>query len=165
MEARMRMGGSGNLSALKRRGATKDRALFSRLNYYCSPPPGFSPGKDWESLSDIRLPEKQRTYYFDLMRYAQYFPKNLRLKRYFGDSRDLFIINDLHLDDLGDKAQIDHLIIHKFGFLIIESKSVSTTVSINDYGEWTRHYNGQQGMQSPISQAKLQASALRGLRL
>ena len=28
MEARMRMGGSGNLSALKRRGATKDIALF-----------------------------------------------------------------------------------------------------------------------------------------
>lgn len=90
MEARMRMGGSGNLSALKRRGATKDRSLFSRLNYYCSPPPGFSPGKDWESLSDIRLPEKQRTYYFDLMRYAQYFPKNLRLKRYFGDNTELF---------------------------------------------------------------------------
>lgn len=84
------------------------------------------------------------------------------LKRAYGSSKDFFIFNDLRLEKNGDVAQIDHLIVHKFGFIIIESKSVTSKVSINEYGEWSRHYgNTVKGMPSPIKQAQRQADFLK----
>ena len=80
------------------------------------------------------------------------------LKRFFSDSDELFIINDLRLEYEGEIAQIDHLIIHRYGFIIIESKSVTSKIVINEYNEWVR--NGR-GMQSPILQAKLQEQILK----
>ena len=38
------------------------------------------------------------------------------LKRAFQDKSDLVVINDLRIQMDDDTAQIDHLIIHKFGF-------------------------------------------------
>ncbi len=68
------------------------------------------------------------------------------LERYFGDDERIVIINDLRLKLNNDVAQIDHLVIHEFGFIIIESKSVTTKVSVNEQGEWIRHFNGQKGI-------------------
>lgn len=84
------------------------------------------------------------------------------LKRAFQDEKDLFVINDLRLEMNDDIAQIDHLIIHRYGFLIIESKSVTSKISINEYGEWARHYlKNTNGMPSPINQARRQADFLK----
>ncbi len=91
--------------------------------------------------------EKQMAYY---------------LKRAFQDKKDIFVINDLRLEMNDDIAQIDHLIIHRYGFLIIESKSVTSKISINEYGEWVRHYlKNTNGMPSPINQARRQADFLK----
>jgi hypothetical protein len=84
------------------------------------------------------------------------------LKRAFQDKKDIFVINDLRLEMNDDIAQIDHLIIHRYGFLIIESKSVTSKISINEYGEWVRHYlKNTNGMPSPINQARRQADFLK----
>jgi len=85
------------------------------------------------------------------------------LRRVFTDDKDVFVFNDLRFeDDTGDRAQIDHLILHRHGFVVVESKSVTTKVRVNREGEWDRLWNGHwQGMQSPVQQAKLQVAFLR----
>lgn len=84
------------------------------------------------------------------------------LKRAFQESNDIFVINDLRLVMNDDVAQIDHLIMHRFGFILIESKSVTSKISVNEHGEWIRHYSKYtRGMPSPVNQANRQADFLR----
>lgn len=86
------------------------------------------------------------------------------LMRAYNKSDDIHVINDLRLEASGDAAQIDHLIIHRFGFILVESKSVSGKISINNNSEWTRQYgNNAKGISSPIMQAQRQAEFLKGL--
>ncbi len=86
------------------------------------------------------------------------------LRRAFGSADDVFVFNDLMLNHEGECAQIDHLIVHTFGFVIIESKSITGEVKVNSQGEWSRSYKGKwSGMPSPIIQAQLQGAILRGL--
>ncbi|SMD01572.1 Nuclease-related domain-containing protein [Desulfocicer vacuolatum DSM 3385] len=91
--------------------------------------------------------EKQMAYY---------------LMRAFEKDKVIRVINDLRLEKDGVVAQIDHLIIHSFGFIIIESKSVTTEVSVNEHGEWARYFNNKpKGMPSPVNQAIRQADLLK----
>ncbi len=84
------------------------------------------------------------------------------LKRAFGSEANVLVINSLRLEKLGDAAQIDHLILHEYGMIIIESKSVSTKVAVNEYGEWVRSVDGKaQGIPSPVKQAQRQADFLK----
>ena len=58
----------------------------------------------------------------------------------------------------------DHLVIHPFGLLIVESKSVTGSVQIKDDGQWIRWFNKQAtGMRSPITQAQMQLMLLKEL--
>jgi hypothetical protein len=83
------------------------------------------------------------------------------LKRAYGTSKDVFILNGLRLMADGEAAQIDHLVICRWGFIIVESKSVTQVVSVNEHGEWIRiSGNRRQGMPSPIEQALRQAAFL-----
>lgn len=85
------------------------------------------------------------------------------LKRMFGDREDVLVFNDLRLVDGDDVAQIDHLILHRSGGIIIESKSVTQKVRVNQRGEWARLWDKQwRGMRSPIIQAQQQADFVRG---
>jgi hypothetical protein len=86
------------------------------------------------------------------------------LKRAFVNEEKIIILNDLRIIVNDEVAQIDHLIVHAFGFIVIESKSVTTEVSVNKYGEWCRVYNNQKkGMPSPIKQAERQIEILKAL--
>lgn len=86
------------------------------------------------------------------------------LRRAFADSTDVFVYNDLRLERNGEFAQIDHLAFHRFGFVIVESKSVVSQISVNVKGEFTRTFGGYtRGIPSPIRQAQLQADLLRKL--
>ncbi len=61
------------------------------------------------------------------------------LKRAFADDPNVYVFNDIRLQgDDDDAAQIDHLVLHRHGFVIVESKSVSTGVAVNEHGEWVR---------------------------
>ena len=65
-------------------------------------------------------------------------------------------------------CQIDHLIVHRWGIFIVESKSVIEEVRIRPDGsggdEWSRvHMGREKGMPSPIRQAERQSQFLRTL--
>src|ERR1017187_9656862 len=85
------------------------------------------------------------------------------LKRAFRDDSEAWVFNDLRYEtDEGDAAQIDHLVLHRSGFILIESKSVTSKVRIHQNGEWERLWNNHwQGMPSPIKQVERQLEFLR----
>lgn len=86
------------------------------------------------------------------------------LRREFADDPSVLIINDLRVEYKGERAQIDHLVVHPYGLVVIESKSVYGEVKVNDLGEWSRSYRGKwYGMPSPIRQAELQETLLKNL--
>ena len=86
------------------------------------------------------------------------------LRRFFGSSADVDVLNYLRIDLNGEVAQMDHLVLHPFGLLIVESKSVSEGVQITDDGQWMRWFNRKpSGMASPITQAQLQGRLLKEL--
>ena len=86
------------------------------------------------------------------------------LRRAFKDHPQVFVFNDVKFKHNGESAQIDHLIVYTYGFILIESKSITGEVAINQHQEWSRSYRGQwQGMPSPIKQVELQLALLKGL--
>lgn len=86
------------------------------------------------------------------------------LRRFFGGSSDVDILNYLRIDLGGEVAQMDHLVLHPCGLTIVESKSVAGSVQIKDDGQWIRWFNKQaQGMRSPVTQAQMQGMLLREL--
>lgn len=96
------------------------------------------------------------------------------LHRDFSAGSNLFVLNDLRLvdpeqpehDGRPGVCQIDHLVLHRWGAFIIESKSVTDEVAVRDDGaggdEWTRKFRGREhGFPSPIQQARRQGEFLR----
>ncbi|WP_394172904.1 nuclease-related domain-containing protein [Thalassotalea litorea] len=84
------------------------------------------------------------------------------LRRAFKDHNKVFVINDFKFTHNNETAQIDHLIIYTFGFVLIESKSIKGEVKVNKLGEWTRSLgNKWSGIPSPIKQVELQQKLLR----
>ncbi len=89
------------------------------------------------------------------------------LKMAFGDEPKLLILHDLRIEfEDNITAQMDHLLIHQFGLIIIESKSVAGKLQVKEDGQWMRWYNNQsKGMHNPIKQAKLQGQTLKRVLL
>lgn len=84
------------------------------------------------------------------------------LKRFFASSPDVFVLNGIRLEHAGDAAQMDHLVLHRYGVIVVESKSVAGKVQIKDDGQWIRWYGKEStGMASPVTQAKLQVRFMR----
>ncbi len=83
------------------------------------------------------------------------------LRRAFSENKDVFVFNDIYIDYKGDTAQIDHLVLFKYGMFIIESKSCLGEISYNKYDEWKRKTkNYESGFQSPIKQVERQFDIL-----
>ena len=86
------------------------------------------------------------------------------LRRAYKDRDNVMVFNDIRLSHAGEHAQIDHLIVYSYGFIVVESKSIRGEVQVNEYSEWSRSYKGQwSGMPSPIKQAELQLALLKQL--
>jgi hypothetical protein len=86
------------------------------------------------------------------------------LRRFFASSAEVDVLNSLRIELGGEVAQMDHLVLHPFGLLIVESKSVVESVQIESDGQWIRWFNNHpQGMRSPITQARMQAMLLKAL--
>lgn len=84
------------------------------------------------------------------------------LQRTFVDRADVHVFNGLRFESDGDAAQLDHVILHPHGLIIVESKSVYAKIKINERNEWLRLYKGRyQGMPSPKLQAERQIIFLR----
>ena len=65
------------------------------------------------------------------------------LKRAFGDDPAVQVFHNLRLEDGEKVAQIDHLVLHRNGAVIVESKSVMSSMRINELDEWTWDWNGR----------------------
>lgn len=86
------------------------------------------------------------------------------LRRAYKDDQQVFVFNDLRFEHNEEVAQIDHLILYPYGFVLIESKSITGEVKVNKNQEWIRSYRQQwSGMRSPIKQVELQERLLREL--
>jgi hypothetical protein len=86
------------------------------------------------------------------------------LRRKFGEDDAVFVLNDIRLTRGDEVAQIDHLVVHKYGMIIIESKSVTGEIRVNAQEEWVRTYGRKRtGMPSPVRQAERQGELLQKL--
>lgn len=108
----------------------------------------------YKSQSDLRLragaeAEKQMAHYLD---------------RQFRESKRFFVLHDLRFEHDGENAQIDHLVVHQYGVAIVESKSVSTAVRVNELDEWERRKGRKwAGMPNRLLQAGRQGRLLKSL--
>lgn len=73
---------------------------------------------------------------------------------YFGQSKNVIVLHDLRLQVNGRVAQIDHLLMNRaFDVFVLETKTYSTGLSINENGEFSTSYDGRDvGISSPIEQ-------------
>jgi len=72
------------------------------------------------------------------------------------------VLNGIRLEEDNDAAQIDHLIIHPNGMIIVGCKSVRGKLQLKEDGQWVRWYGNQsKGMGSPVKQAEMQINFLR----
>jgi hypothetical protein len=78
------------------------------------------------------------------------------LDDHFKDSPNHAVIHDLRLLFEGEVAQIDHLVFGRAGFVyLIETKNYSGNLIINEAGEFTADYDGDQyGIPSPLEQSR-----------
>lgn len=84
------------------------------------------------------------------------------LKRTLADASDAHVFHNIKIEHNGENAQIDHLVLHRYGFVVIESKSIYGEVKVNDAREWSRSYQGKwYGMPSPVQQARAQIAILK----
>jgi hypothetical protein len=125
------------VSGLKHYGEVRHAVIIKELDPY-------SPGDRFEKAG--REAEEQMAFY---------------LRRAFKQDQKIRVLNGVRLVRDGEVAQMDHLILHKFGFIIVESKSVTSEVRVDQHGAWTRVYKGtEHGMKSPVIQAHMQADIL-----
>ena len=90
------------------------------------------------------------------------------LLRFFGKSDTFDVLNGIRIEHDGEIAQMDHIVIHPYGLVIVESKSVAGSVQIKDDGQWMRwspKHNKPFGMRSPVTQAQMQCALLKDLLL
>ena len=98
------------------------------------------------------------------------------LHRKFQDDPVVCVLHQLRIEDANQPeqdgsagvCQIDHLVVHRWGFFLVESKSVTEVVQVRSDGdggdEWSRTHHGEQkGIPSPIRQARRQSEFLRRL--
>jgi hypothetical protein len=85
------------------------------------------------------------------------------LNFYYQDSRDWAVIHDLYVENNGDAARFDHILINRlFNFYVIESKNFSYGLKIGADGEFLV-YDGcrYQTVDSPIEQSQKQMEILK----
>ena len=80
-----------------------------------------------------------------------------------GASKNWAILHDLRIEARGFSAQIDHLLINRyFEFVVIESKSFSEGLAINERQECTAFFRGSAyGVPSPIEQNRKHIEVLK----
>lgn len=85
------------------------------------------------------------------------------LDQEFRHRDDAVVIHDLRIEEEGDVAQIDHLVIsRRRQAFVLETKALKATISCNDAGEWEAVYGRDRyPIASPLEQCKRHAAVLR----
>jgi hypothetical protein len=102
--------------------------------------------QDIQALKNGYEAEKQNAYYIDF---------------YLNDSKNIVVLHDIRIQHNGQTAQIDHMLISRFGIELLESKSFTGETTINDDLSITVKYNGKnKSFENPIEQSKRHAKIL-----
>lgn len=85
------------------------------------------------------------------------------LDQEFRHRDDVVVIHDLRIEEEGDIAQIDHIVINRRRqAVVLETKALKAEISCNDDGEWEAAYGRQKySIASPLEQCKRHATVLR----
>lgn len=90
--------------------------------------------------------EKQNAYYMDY---------------YLKDNKHVIILHDLRIEYNGESAQIDHMLITRFGIELLESKSFTGEVTINEDNSINVKYNNKiKSFPNPLEQSKRHAKLI-----
>lgn len=85
-----------------------------------------------------------------------------QLRRFFGKSEEIDVLNYLRVSSGSEVAHVDHLLLHPYGLLVVERDNLLGRVQIKDDGQWVRWRNGEPSeMRSPITRAYLRALSLK----
>lgn len=86
------------------------------------------------------------------------------LRHRYRRSREVDVLNGLRVGQGGTVSQIDHLLLHGHGLLIVERLPAAQRVRIDFDGQWTVWRNvGPRQIPSPITGAYVQALMLKAL--
>lgn len=85
------------------------------------------------------------------------------LDQEFRHREDVVVIHDLRIEEEGDIAQIDHIVINRRRqAIVLETKALKAEISCNDEGEWEAVYGKQKySIASPLEQCKRHSAVLR----
>lgn len=84
------------------------------------------------------------------------------LRRYFGKSEEVDVLNYLRVSSGTVVTLVDHLVLHPYGLIVIERENLNERVQIKDDGQWVR-WRGDVAteVRSPITRAYLRALSLK----
>ena len=87
-----------------------------------------------------------------------------QLRRFFGKSTEVDVLNYLRVGAGNAVAHVDHLLLHPYGLIVLERENLADRVQIRDDGQWLRmRDNTSVEMRSPITRAYLRALSLKAL--
>ena len=104
---------------------------------------------DWQNQSVVarRMADEQMPYY---------------LRRFFGDSAQVDVLNQLCVSTRGVVTRIDHLLLHAHGLVEVDSHSVSGHLQVEEDGRWICLDGSHvRAIRSPVTQAYEQAMSLK----
>ncbi len=86
------------------------------------------------------------------------------LRRHYRNSRDIDVLNGLVVGSGNSVAEVDHLILHGYGLLVLEREPLKGRVRIDGDGQWLVWPEGRPvRLPSPITRAYVQALMLKAL--
>jgi hypothetical protein len=87
------------------------------------------------------------------------------LDNYLGASKNFMVIHDLRITVDGEVAQIDHLLVGRAFFILVETKTFGGDINVNEHGEFSVQYPGERvyDITSPLAQSQRHANVLQKL--
>jgi hypothetical protein len=87
------------------------------------------------------------------------------LDNYLAASKNFMVVHDLRISVEGEVAQIDHLLIGRAWFILIETKTFGGDIAVNERGEFSVKYPGERvyDIPSPLEQSRRHENVLQKL--
>lgn len=87
------------------------------------------------------------------------------LDNHLSASKNWMVLHDLRVSVDGEVAQIDHLLVGRTWFLLLETKTFGGDITVNEHGEFSVQYPGQRifHIPSPFEQSRRHGNVLQKL--
>lgn len=87
------------------------------------------------------------------------------LDNYLGSSKNFMVVHDLRIKVDEEVAQIDHLLVGRAFFILLETKTFGGDISVNERGEFAVQYPGEKvyNIPSPLEQSRRHENVLQKL--